>query len=148
MEVTFDKKLADAEELSAVNEWILTPLEKGVACDDTELHSTLLRYIDTLIRAQVGEIGTIKLEILQVVALVEVLFLVKHTMFSNENGIMEMWGSDPFTFTTCYSDKVGSLMKPVIHTITIVSTNHVQNTVVNIKGSTVTFIKEKDELPN
>ena len=61
---------------------------------------------------------------------------------------METWGSNPFTFSTCYSDKVGSLMKPVILTIIIVSSNHVHKTAVNTKSGRGTFVKGKDELPN
>ena len=61
---------------------------------------------------------------------------------------MEMWGSSPFTFASCYSNKVESLMKPVILAKTIVSRNHVHKTVVNTKSGTCTFIKVKDELSN
>ena len=85
---------------------------------------------------------------MQEVALMEVLLPVKHATFSIENDLMEMTGSDPFTFATCYSDKVGSLMQPVILTTTIVSSNHVHKTVVNTKSGTCNFIKGKDELPN
>ena len=59
-----------------------------------------------------------------------------------------MIGSDPFTFATYYSDKVGSLMQLVILTIKIVCRNHVHKTVVNTKSVTGTFIKGKNELHN
>ena len=84
---------------------------------------------------------------LQAVALMEVLFPVKFAMFSTENNLMEMMGSDPFTFATCYSE-VGSLMKPVILTVIIVSSTHIQKMVVNTKNGTDPFIKGKYAQPN
>ena len=130
MEVTFDEQFADIEELFAVNEWVLMSLTRHIEIDDVELHVKL------------------RLDILQAVALMELLFPVKFAIFSLENNLMEMMGSYPFAFATCYSDKVGSLMQPVILTVIIVSITHVHKTVVNIKSGTATFIKGKYELPN
>ena len=76
----------------------------------------------------------------------KVLFPVEHAIFSIEHGLIEMWGSDPFTVSTCYFDKVGSFIKLVVLTAMIVSRNHVHKTVVNTKSGTGTFIKGKDEL--
>ena len=59
-----------------------------------------------------------------------------------------MWGSDPFTFASCYVNAVEFLMKPVILTMIIVSSNHAHKTAVNTKNGTDTFMKGKYELPN
>ena len=59
-----------------------------------------------------------------------------------------MIGSDPFTFTSYYSDEINSLMQPVVLKMTIVSRTHVHKTVVKNKSSADTFIKGKDKLPN
>ena len=126
----------------------LISLERRIANDDAELHVKLRRDIDALTLAKACSIGTIRLDILQVVALMELLFPVKFAIFSIENNLMEMIGSNPFTFATCYTDEVGSLMQPVIFAVTIVSIIHVHKKVVNTKSDTGTFIKGKGDLPN
>ena len=83
-----------------MNEWVLIYLARFIACDDAELHTKLLRDIATLAPVQAGAIGAIRLDIFQVAALIEVLFPVKHAMFSIGKDLTEMMGSDPFTFAT------------------------------------------------
>ena len=122
------------EELCAVNEWFLISLARLVVNDHAEHHTKLRQDIATLTLAKTGSIGTIRLDILQAVALMEVLFLVKYAMFSIENNLMEIMGSDPFTFATCYSNKVGSLIQPVILTTMMVPRTHVHKTVVSTKS--------------
>ena len=77
----------------------------------------------------------------------EVLFPVKFDTFSTDNDLMEINTSDPFAFTTCFSDKVAMLMQLAILTVKIVSSNHVCKTVINAKSVTGTCIKGIDELP-
>ena len=78
----------------------------------------------------------------------EVLFPVKFAIFSTENDLMEIMGSDPFTFNSCYSDDTKSLMHLVVLTIMIVSSARLHKTVVNTRSGRGTFVKDKDELPN
>ena len=61
---------------------------------------------------------------------------------------MEINGSDPFAFHSCYLDKTNPLMQQVVLTITIVSGTHVHKIVVNIKSGTGTFVKGKHALLN
>ena len=147
-EVTFDEQFADVEDLSVVNKCVLISLARCVSNDDVELHPKLRQDISALAQWKAGSIGASRLDILQSVVLMEVLFPVKFSMFSIENNLMEMMVSDPFIFATYYSDKVGSLMQPVILTVTIMSSTHIHTTVVNTKSGIGTFNKDKDELSN
>ena len=123
-------------------------LARCIVEDETELHTKLRRDIDALTQAKDGSKGNIRLDIVKAVDLMELILQVKFAMFSTKNNLMEMVGSNPFTFFTCYSDEVGSLVQPLILTVTIVSSTHVHKTVVNAKSGTGAFIKGKDERPN
>ena len=60
---------------------------------------------------------------------------------------MEIDISNRFIFSSCYSDKVTTIIQSVILTATIVSSNHVDKIVVNTKGGMGTWMKGKDEPP-
>ena len=120
----FDKDFADEEDLFAVSEWFLMSLVACTAGDDVVLHSKLRHSIAAIIPSKAGSIGTVMTDVLQVVALMKVLFPVKFATFSTDKDLMEINISDNFTFATCYSDKVATIMQPVILTVTIVSMNH------------------------
>ena len=89
----------------------------------------------------------IKIDIIQAISMMEALCQVKFVIFSTEKDRMEIKTSDPFKFSTYYSEKVATLVQPVIHKVLIVSSDHVCNNVVNTKSSMVTFIKGMYELP-
>ena len=108
----------------------------------------LRRDLTSLTPEIAGAIGTIRLDLMQAVSLMELLYPVKHTMFSTETDLMEMMGSDPYAFSSRYSTTTRSLMHPVTLVITIVSGVPVHETVVNTENSTGTFIKGEDLLPN
>ena len=115
--------------------------------DGVALHAKLRRNIASLIPEKSGSIDAAMKDVLQAVALIEVLFTVKFATFSTDRDLMEINISDHFTFATCYSNKVATLMQQVILTVTIVSSNHVYNTVVNTKSGTGAYVKGIDKLP-
>ena len=94
-------EIANVEDLTAVNEWALTSIVSCIAHDDADLHAKLIRDIMSLTLANAGSIGAIRLDILQAAALMEVLFQVKHTMFSTERDALQTSGSDTFNFNAC-----------------------------------------------
>ena len=49
--VTYDKQLANLEELSAVNEWVEISLARHVSYDDVELHAKMIRDNATIVPA-------------------------------------------------------------------------------------------------
>ena len=106
------------------------------------------RDFTSLTPSKTGDIGAIRLDMLQAVDLLEVLFPVKYTMFSSETNLTEMWGSDPFAFNSCYMDEIKTLMQQVTLATTIASATHLLKTAFNNKSGAGTHIKGKDELPN
>ena len=88
----------------------MTYLVSHISHNDVDLHANLRNDIAALTPAKAGSIGAIRLDMLQAVALMEVLFPVKFATFSTENDLMEMMGSDPITFNSYYSDKIKLLM--------------------------------------
>ena len=86
--VTCDHELADPEALVQVNEWVLTSIASLIAHDNVDLHATLRRDITSLTPMCVGSLGTVRLDILRAIALMEVLCPVKYVIFSAEHGAM------------------------------------------------------------
>ena len=66
-------------------------LEKHVACNDAKLHAKIRRDIAALAPAKAGSICTIRLDILQAVVLMKVLFPVKHDMFQLKIVLWKLW---------------------------------------------------------
>ena len=147
-DVAFDDQFSNLEDLTAKNEWVLNSLARKISCDDACLYSNVRREIDSLTPAKYGSIWAIRLDILQVIALMEVLFPVKFATFSTKSDLMKTMGSDRFAFTSYFSDKIKLLMQPVTLTVTIVPSTHVHKIAVNTKSGTGTFVKGKDEIYN
>lgn len=128
-------------------EFDLMPLVAFVASEDVDLHANLRSNIAALAPAKASSIGAVRMDMFQAVALMEVLHPVKFSIFASNKDLMEFNISDPFTFSSCDTNEVAILMQPVILTVIIASSNHVDRKVVNSKGGTGTWIKVKDELP-
>ena len=79
--------------------------------------------------------------------MIEVLYLVKFAIFVAEKDLMEFNTSDPFDFSSCCTDEAAMLTQLVILTVLIISSNHVDKTVVNSKEGTDTWTKGDNELP-
>ena len=116
--MAFNGGFANVEDLTAANEWALTSIVSCIAHDDADLHAKLIRDIMSLTLANAGSIGAIRLDVLQVAALMEVLFPAKYATLSTEHDVLEMSGSDPFTFNSCYSDEIKPLTEPIVLTTT------------------------------
>ena len=122
----FGNQFADSEVLVQVNKWVLNSLARHVACDDIDLHDVLGRDLTSLSPKITGALGAIRLDVLQAAALMEVLYSVKHVLFSTESYLMEMMHSGPFTFDSCYSNTIRPRVQPTMLAISIVSGMHVQ----------------------
>ena len=75
-----------------------------MAGEDVAMHAKFRRYIATLTPAKASSVGATRIDIFQVVALMEMIFPVKFVMLWTETDLMEISISDPFTFSSCYSD--------------------------------------------
>ena len=148
MHTTHNNELTDPEVLVQVNEWVLTSIASLIAHDDVDLHATLRHDITSLTSVIARSLGAVRLDISQAIALMEVLYPMKHAIFFAEHGAMEMIGSDLATFASCYSPEIKPIMQPVVLVIIIVSGIHVHKTVVNTKRGTGAFIKGEDGLPD
>lgn len=147
-EVVYNEELANLEDLTATNERVLTSMTKHVAGEDEDLHATLRRDFTSLTPVKAGDIGAIRLDMFQAADSLEVLFPMKYAMFSSGTDLIERWGSEPFTFNSCYTDEIKILIQLVMLVMMIVSGAHLQKTVFNTKSGTGTCTKGKDELPN
>ena len=85
MYVTHENELADPEVLMQVNEWVLTSIASLIAHDNVDLHATLRRDITSLTPVIAGSLGTVRLDILQATALMEVIYPVKYAIFSADD---------------------------------------------------------------
>ena len=83
-EITYDNEFPDPEVLVQVNESVLTSIASHIAHDNLELHAVLRRDLTSLTQEIAGALGAIRLEIVQAVALIELLCLVKHDVFSTQ----------------------------------------------------------------
>ena len=126
----------------------MTSIISYIAHHDVDLHDKLRRDITAFTSAKAGSIGAIRLYVMQMAALMEVLFPVKYITFSTEHNLMEINVSDPFTFNSWYSDEIKPLTQIVVLKILILSGTHVHKIVVNIKSGTGTFVKGKHALLN
>ena len=84
-----------------MNEWFLISLAVCIEGDDVALRAKLKRNIASLTPEKASSIGAFMKDVLQVVALMEVLFPVKFDTFSTDKDVMEINISDHFAFATC-----------------------------------------------
>ena len=69
-------------------------LARYTSCDDVDLHAKLKRDVAARTPANACYVEAIRLNIMQVVALMEVIFPVNFATFSNKNNLMKLMGSD------------------------------------------------------
>ena len=126
----FDKDFANEDDFSAMSEWNLMSLVAFVSGEDVDLNVKLRRDIATLTPAKAGSIGALKIDVFQAVALMHVIYPVKFVIFIADKDPIKINISDPFTFSSYCTEEAATLVQPVILIVIIVSSNHVDKTVV------------------
>ena len=92
-----------------------------IAHDYLNSHTVIRRDLISITPDVAGELGSIRLDVLQAAALMELLYPVKHTTFSTETDLMQIMVNNPYAFSSCYSINTRSSMHPVMLVMIIVS---------------------------
>ena len=88
----------------------------------------------------IGILGNLRVDTLAATAFLELMYPVKYAIFSTNEGLQELESSDLILFEEYLKETDGSVMQPVILTVTVIISGHLYKTVMQPgKG---TYIKK------
>ena len=138
----FDSGVIDESEFSPLVEWLLIAIAKHVAGNDAALLAKMRRDIQCITPKFGGKYGNPRVDMLGAAAFIELLHPVKFAIFSVNLGLQLLLSSDMMLFEK-HNQQEGSDMNPVVLNVLVMSTNHLDKTVM-LPGKG-TFVKGEDE---
>ena len=129
-EKVYDRTVLHDEEIEPFIEWLLVGTSKHIAGDDEPTLAKLRRNVQSLTPKGVGGLGNANVESLAAAAFFEIVFPVKYAIYSVNEGLYTLMSSDVLLFNDYFVESEGKAMKPVILVIIVISSSHLDKTIV------------------